>query len=232
MPTQLVLPMAQRAVASLDNFLGLGNAEVVARLRGARAAPGRVRIWLIGAAGAGKTHLLQGALAHAGADGGADGGAGRAAYIDPAVMQPDDLRALVAVRLLAVDAVDALAADASWEASLLQLCNEQSGALLFAAARHPLDAGFVLPDLRSRLAACEIYRLAALDDADRIALLATRATALGIELPAEVTQYLMTRLPRDAGSLSAAIDRLDLASWRTQRRLTVPFVRAVLGGES
>ena len=55
-----------------------------------------------------------------------------------------------------------------------------------------------------------------------------RATALGIELPEDVANYLLARLPRDAASLSAAIDSLDLASWRTQRRLTVPFVRAVL----
>ena len=225
MPTQLLLPVVQRAVASLDGFLGAGNAEVVARLRNVLVASMRARIWIIGASGAGKTHLLQGALlaAHAGAN--------STAGVDPAVTQPDGLRAVTAATVVAIDAADSLAADAQWEASLLQLCNEQTGVLLFAAARHPLDAGFMLPDLRSRLAACEIYRLAALSDADRVALLETRAAGLGIELPLEVTHYLMTRLPRDAGSLSAAIDRLDLASWRAQRRLTVPFVRAVLGGD-
>ena len=39
----------------------------------------------------------------------------------------------------------------------------------------------------------------------------------------------MRRLPRDMASLCGWLERLDHASLAAQRRLTVPFVRDVLG---
>ena len=225
-PVQLVLPVRLTAAPSLDNFQGTANRELLARLRDIASEPQQGRLWLVGSAGSGKSHLLTAVLSAAQT-------MGRAiATVDVADSSADSLRSVAVAALVVVDGVDGIAGDAAWEASLLQLCNEQRGALVFASRRHPADAGFLLADLRSRLAGCEIYRLAGLTDADRTALLSMRATALGIELPEDVANYLLARLPRDAASLSAAIDSLDLASWRTQRRLTVPFVRAVLKDEA
>ena len=219
-PIQLVLPVVRRAAPSLDNFLG--NREVVARLRGIAALPQYSRIWLIGGPGSGKTHLV-GAVLNAARTAGH-----RVGEIVPRQAQPDDLRQLAGLDLAGIDGAEAIGGDPAWEAALLQLCNEQRGSIVFTAMRHPADAGVVLPDLRSRLVACEVYRLVGLSDPDRLALLGARAAALGIALPDDVARYLLVRLPRDAATLTAAIDGLDLASWRTQRRLTVPFVRDVL----
>ncbi len=41
-------------------------------------------------------------------------------------------------------------------------------------------------------------------------------------------QFLQRRLPRDMESMCAFLDELDEASLAAQRKLTVPFVRAVL----
>ena len=221
-PTQLVLPVGRQAEPTFDTFLGAGNREVVARLRDIAVHPQVCRLWLVGGAGFGKSHLL-GALAAATRSLGR--GAAEALLAGGSV---DDLRALAGVATVLVDSVDAVCGDARWEAALLQLCNEQRGAIVFTAACHPAEAGIDLPDLRTRLAAAEVYRLASLLDADRLILRAARARTLGIDLPEDVAAYLLARLPRDAGTLSAAIDALDLAAWREQRRLTVPFVRAVL----
>ena len=72
--------------------------------------------------------------------------------------------------------------------------------------------------------------LQTLDDAEQIAALQLRATQRGVELPDEVAQFLARRLPRDMTSLCAFLDELDEASLSAQRRLTIPFVRAVLEG--
>jgi DnaA-homolog protein len=55
-----------------------------------------------------------------------------------------------------------------------------------------------------------------------------RARHRGLELPDDTARYLLTRSRRDMTSLYALLDRLDRESLRTQRRLTVPFVREVL----
>jgi DnaA family protein len=52
----------------------------------------------------------------------------------------------------------------------------------------------------------------------------------GLELSDEVANFLLRRLPRDMHTLCSFLDELDIASLTAQRKLTVPFVRGVLGG--
>ena len=40
--------------------------------------------------------------------------------------------------------------------------------------------------------------------------------------------YVLARLPRDMPSLMALLERMDRASLTAQRRITLPFVRALL----
>jgi DnaA family protein len=82
------------------------------------------------------------------------------------------------------------------------------------------------------LSAGTVLRLQALSDDEQIAALQLRAVQLGLELPFEVAQLLMRRLPRDMASQCAMLEKLDEASLATQRRLTVPFVRDVLEASS
>ena len=73
-----------------------------------------------------------------------------------------------------------------------------------------------------------VIGLKPLDDSGREALLRDRSAARGLELPAEVSRWLLNHLPRDTGSLLAALEQLDRASLSAKRRLTLPFVQAVL----
>ncbi len=61
------------------------------------------------------------------------------------------------------------------------------------------------------------------------AALQLRARLRGLELPLETWQWLQRRLPRDMRTLYQVLDTLDEASLAAQRRLTVPFIREVLG---
>jgi DnaA family protein len=218
---QLALGIRLRAEALFASFWPGENAEVVAALQAAAAAP----LWLWGAQGTGKTHLLQAVCAAAGET---------AAYFPlnrSLALPPEALAGYERTPLLCVDDVDAVAGDPAWERALFRLFNEAAdlgSRLIFAAAAAPRQSPWLLEDWRSRAAACIVYQLRELDDGGRIAALQLRAAQRGLQLPDETAEYLLKRMPRDLHSLFEVLDRLDEASLVAQRRLTIPFIRDAL----
>lgn len=225
---QLALKVGRRSLPTFDNYLGEHHAEVVARLKGLQ--PGD-RVWLHGGRASGRSHLLQ-AVAARRPD---------AAYLALRLVAPGRtggaLEALVEQSpppaTVLVDDVDALAGDGEAEHLLFRLCNdlrERGAVTVVSAALPPLQAGFALADLASRFAAFECYRLPPPDDEARLALLRGLARRRGLQLSGTTARFLLDRHARDLQSLVELVERLDDAAWRTQRRLTIPFVRAVLDG--
>jgi DnaA-homolog protein len=218
---QLALGVRLRADAVFGSFAPGANAEVLAALRAPKSAP----LWLWGASGAGKTHLLQAVCAEA---------PQRAAYFPvsrQSALPPDALQGFESSPLLCIDDVDAVAGDAAWEQALFRIFNEVSelgGRLVFAAGVPPRQAPWVLEDWRSRAAACVVYQVRELDDAGRVEALRLRAAQRGLQLPDETSEYLLKRMPRDLPSLLRVLDELDEASLVAQRRLTIPFIRDAL----
>ena len=60
-------------------------------------------------------------------------------------------------------------------------------------------------------------------------VLRQRARRRGWALEEPALEWLLRRVGRDLGGLTALLDRLDRASLAAQRRITVPFLRQVLG---
>jgi DnaA family protein len=146
-------------------------------------------------------------------------------------LPPEALVGFENCRILCLDDVDAVAGNAAWEEALFRLFNdaaEHGTRLVFAARAAPRHLDWILDDWRSRAAACVVYQLRDLDEAGRVEALRLRAAQRGLTLPPETSEYLIRRMPRDLGSLFEILDRLDEASLRAQRRLTVPFIRAEL----
>lgn len=218
---QLALGVRLRAGAVFESFASGQNSELITALRSDAAAP----LWLWGAHGTGKTHLLQAACAAAG---------NAAAYfpLDRSfALPPEAMSGFERNRLLCIDDVDRIAGDGGWERALFRLFNEAAELrtrLIFAAAVAPRQADWVLEDWRSRAAACVVYQLRELDDAGRIEALRLRAAQRGLQLPDETSEYLLKRVPRDLPSLFETLDALDEASMVEQRRLTIPFIRDAL----
>jgi DnaA family protein len=218
---QLALGVRPRAGAVFESFAPGENSELITALRADAGAP----LWLWGAHGTGKTHLLQAACAAAG---------DAAAYfpLDRSLaLPPEAMSGFERNRLLCIDDVDRIAGDAAWERALFRLFNEAAELrtrLIFAAAVAPRQAAWVLDDWRSRAAACVVYQLRELDDAGRIEALRLRAAQRGLQLPYETSEYLLKRMPRDLPSLFDILDALDEASMVEQRRLTIPFIRDAL----
>ncbi|MCA1798124.1 MAG: DnaA regulatory inactivator Hda [Xanthomonadaceae bacterium] len=228
MGVQLPLGVGLTDGAVFATFHAGPNAAAVQAVRDAAAGRGEPVVFLHGAAGAGRTHLLQAACVEAEQ-------AGRRAALLPlhrcAALPPQVIENWEQYDLVCIDDVDGIAGDAGWERALFVLFNAlraRGGCWLAAGANVPGALGLTLPDLASRLAAGPVFRLQPLDDDGRLAALALRARRRGLELPDEVGRYLLKHAPRDMVSLYGLLERLDHASLSQQRRLTIPLVKEIL----
>lgn len=187
-------------------------------------------VWLHGAEGVGKTHLLQAVCARAGQQG------LTAAYVplaEPGIT-PDLLSGCGQLAHVCVDDLQLAAGHAEWERALFSLyqeLDEHRGRLWVASTLPPAALAIRLRDLASRLSGGLVLTLQPLSDEEQIQALKLRAKLRGFQLPDETAQLLLRRLPRDMASLCAFLDRLDEASFVARRRLTPQFVREVLKNE-
>lgn len=101
--------------------------------------------------------------------------------------------------------------------------------MLLAADAPPRQLGMQLPDLVSRLSWGLVYQLQPLSEEDKQAALVLRAERRGLQLSDDAVRYLFSRSGRSMSDLFALLDQLDQASLQAQRRLTVPFIKQVLG---
>jgi DnaA-homolog protein len=225
---QLSLGMRLQDRAVFASFLAGGNALALAAAQSLAAGSGDALLYLHGTSGTGKSHLLQAFCA-------AVPGAGYFPLTQLQDLGAEALEGVAGLPAIAIDDLQAVAGDAGWERQLFGLYNEclaRGTRLLVAAPAPGVEIGIALPDLRSRLAAMPHFALRPLDEAQQREAMKLRAAQRGIELPDETLLYLQRRFARDMGRLHELLDRLDLASLQEQRRLTVPFIRQVLGEQS
>lgn len=225
------LPLALRFPADqrLDGFVGSTAelAQISATARGQR----RDWLYLSGAAGCGKSHLLMAACTEA------SGQDRRPAYLCLAAVPGRLAQVLTgheSADLVCLDDLDSIAGQREDEIALFDFHNRARSAgttLIYAARGSAAQLGLTLPDLGSRLAQCAQMPLLALDDRGRRQVLEIRGRHRGLELDATVLDYLFSRVGRDLATLTALLDRLDRESLAAQRRITVPFVRSLLRTE-
>lgn len=227
-PQQLPLGVRLRDSSVFASYLTGHNQLVVESLLALYPEAHRPAVWLHGPTGTGKTHLLQALCVRAGEHW------QPAAYLPLRqifAMGPEILNGCGRLSWVCVDDVATVAGSDEWERAIFRLYTEledTGGRLVVAAASAPAGAGFKLRDLASRFGGGTVLKLQALDEAEQIAALKLRAEQRGLELPDETARYLLVRLPRDMQSLCAFLDTLDEASLVAQRRLSVPFVSAIL----
>lgn len=187
-------------------------------------------LYLAGPAGSGKTHLLLAACAQAQSQG------RRAVFLPLAALAGRLAEALAGqdAALVCLDGIDAVAGNRDDEVALFHWHNRARALpaqLIYSASAMPSALPFALPDLVSRLEQCTRLTLEPLDEDGRRSVLRLRAARRGLELDEAVLDYLFRRVGRDLATLTGLLDRLDRESLAAQRRITVPFLRAVLGGD-
>jgi len=185
-------------------------------------------VYLWGAEGTGKSHLLQAVCNRAGA------AARRAAYVplsDRERLDPSLLEGLEEMNVVCIDDVNRAAGNAAWEQALFHLFNrirDAGRSLVFAADAAPASLPIALSDLKSRLSWDLVFRIEPLDEAERFAALRHRAAQRGMEIPDDVLRFLSRRIARDPHTLFGWLERLDRESLAAQKKLTVPFVKELL----
>jgi DnaA-homolog protein len=230
---QLPLGIRLRDTSVFASYFPGRNRSVVDALaalssRRAGANDGPTCVWVHGTTSVGKTHLLQAMCASAHANGQS------AAYLplrEVAQLGGEVLAGYGQFSLVCLDDAEAAAGNASWERALFRLhqeLDEQGGRLVLSGAAPPAALPFKLADLASRLNGGLVLTLQLLDEQEQLAAMQLRAQLRGCELPEETGQFLLRRLPRNMAALCSFLDELDAASLVAQRRLTVPFVKAVM----
>lgn len=214
--------------AVFASFLPARNGQAVDHLRQVADAQLAGTTWLCGPPGAGKTHLLQAVCAQANTR-------MSAAYVplrELGKLGVGVLDGLRQLECLCLDDLDEVAGQLEWERELFGLwgeIEESGGRLVTAAQSPPALLQWALPDMGSRFSASAVFQLRVLDEAEQQVALQLRARLRGFELPEETSRWLQRRYPRDMKRLYELLDTLDEAALVAQRRLTVPFIREVLG---
>lgn len=232
-PTQFTLAVTLPDDETLHSFYGADSSPAVAFIQQyllpqTAALSPKPPVFVFGASGSGKSHLLYAACVQAQEL----GLTSQLLALDEfAQYSPRMLDNLEQLDLVCLDNIGAVAGDSHWQVALFDLYNrlaEHGKKLIIVADDQPTALGFTLPDLVSRLQACTVFQLRLLSDDDKQKLLQQKARVRGLDLPDEVARYLLNRQQRDIRALVSTLDILDKASMVHQRRLTIPFVKDVL----
>ena len=212
MTQQLILDFGAPPAPTLDNFVVGDNAALMATLRRfdspnhfSNAIDLEHRfVYLWGESGVGKTHLLN------------------------AVTRPKDKHSLI-YTIDDVDRLDNLGQRAAFTQWIETQSDPQSRFLV--AGRCPPRDLTVREDLRTRIESALVFKIHAPNDAAKLAALQRASLQRGFRLPDEIAQKLLDILPRDLGSLGAAITALDRFSLERKRAITLPLLREWLQHE-
>lgn len=227
---QMALNVQLSREATFATYFSGPNAPAVdhlMRMGQITEGPAETQMYLWGATSTGKSHLLQ-AICHQFTRLGMS-----SVYLPLRMFGDGDavvLNDLGGLSLVCVDDLDVIAASPRWEMGLFNLINGSRSAghaLVLASQQNPTHLPTALPDLASRLVWGPVFRLQALDDEGKLAVLRSHAKHRGLGLSDDVGRYLLKNLPRDLVTLLGVLDRLDEVSLAAQRRLTVPFIKSV-----
>lgn len=199
---QLLLDIQPPAPQTLNNFIVGRNAEALHNLELALANVAEARfIYLWGAKGSGKSHLLQACR-----------------------------RAAQAAELSLYIADDVHTLDEEAQITLFDQFNQlraANGILITSGIAAPTQMG-LRGDLATRLAWGLVYQLHPLTDEEKAQALKTHAHERGMKLPNEVVDYCLRYLRRDLPTLMAVLDALDVWSLTEKKPVTVPMLKKLL----
>ncbi len=224
---QLPLNVQLDSDAEFENYFAGENLQVVSRLKSVDLLESEF-IYCWGAKGCGKSHLAQ-ALCKNASEAGA-----LVAYLplNHPDFEPSILQGLEYADLICLDSIESIVENMNWEEALFHLFNliksKQKNLVIFAQ-NSPNTSSFQLADLRSRLNAMEIYKIEQLRQEDKDLFVIQYAKNRGLELSKEVVTYILTRAQREISDLIRLIDRLDNESLAHQRKITIPFIKSLLG---
>lgn len=224
---QIPLQLTPLRDSRFENFVSGPNDSVIKALKHLPDEPGS-NVFLSGARGSGKTHLLNALCVETRER------QGRAFYLALKRVPRDaiaSLQGLENLDLVCVDDMHVIAGDSAWEEALFHCFNrirEADGRLLVSSRERLSALELGLPDLASRLAWGLRLQLMPLEDHDKLKVINLHSDALGLSLPDDVQQYLLKHHERSMAALIRTVENLQQAALIHKRRITIPLAREVL----
>jgi len=218
---QLGLPISLDSKMLLDNFLG--NKQLLDYIAKLYLDKTSAEIYVYGASGLGKTHLLQGATLRSLSD------QQSAMYIDCHNSLPAHvLESIEQLKWISIDNIDAI--NANQQDLFFDLYNRAKQAtvtMLISGTDLPSELG-VMKDLKTRLGLATIFQLQPLNDKLTMLVLNNQMIDRNLSIDSKVYEYLFKYYSRDVKVLLTAMDDLDKASLQAKQSITIPFVRKTL----
>ncbi|MEW6992031.1 DnaA regulatory inactivator Hda [Colwelliaceae bacterium 6441] len=184
--------------------------------------------YLFGIQGVGKSHLLHACCAQAQED---NQTSVCLSFSELRNLSVEVLDGLENIDLICLDDIQNIAGETDWQQAVFDLYNrvaEQNKKLIITGDKSIHDLALTLPDLRSRLSWGFVEQVKPLSDDEKLLAIQYRAQQRGLMLTHDVAKFLLTRLSRDMKDLTTALNKLDNASIREQRKITIPFIKDVL----
>lgn len=228
MNNQLALAIKLNDQATLSDFNWATNPILQHQLQDVLACKSERIVYLWGTKGCGKSHLLQACCQTSAST--------TAMYLPLDTLKqwgPESLENLEEQELICIDDIHLIAGMPEWEEALFHLYNKikdsEQCLLLISGSLPPAQLSIKLPDLRSRLSWGLVFQLNELDNYSKKLFLKNKALKKGFVLPEGVVQFLLNRCSRNMHDLEQLLNHLDEASLAAQRKITIPFVKDILG---
>ena len=218
---QLGLPISLNSSMLLENFVA--NEELLRLINQLFLNQKSSELYIYGASGSGKTHVLQGAVLKSLADD------KNALYIDCSDSLPEHLVEFIdQISLISFDNVHLIAQE-----------NEEIFFDLFNRARQSevniLVSGDSLPvelrvmkDIKTRLSLTAVFKLEELNDELTVMVIDSQMIERNLKIDSKVYKYLFKNVSRDLKKLLSTLDDLDQASLQSKKPISIPFVREFL----
>ncbi|HRD70740.1 MAG TPA: DnaA regulatory inactivator Hda [Legionella sp.] len=228
MNKQLALAIKLNDEATLDDFNWQNNALLQQQIRTMLNHQEDRLLYLWGAKGSGKSHVLQACCQ-------AVNSTHSAIYLPLALLKewgPQSIEGLEDQALVCIDDIQEIAHDPVWEEALFHLYNrikdQEKNLLIISGNLPPALMPIELADLRSRLGWGLVIQLNELNDDEKVKTLKLHALKRGFDLPESVGHFLLNRCSRNMHDLHELLNRLDDASLAAHRKITIPFVKNIL----
>lgn len=232
MAEQLPIQFDIKAEQSFSSFYTASHQQVVKHLTDTSSGQGDRQIYLWGAQGSGKSHLLHACCLQAHP-------LQRTSFYlclqKKQLPPPGVLDGLEALDLVCIDNIENCAGDSAWELALFNFYNlnrESDHQLIISAQCPPSLLPLELPDLKTRMNWGLTLKLQDLSDTERVAALTCKANNLGFEISPQVGQFLNKHYVRDLPALWDLLPKLEQATLIAKRKLTVPFLKQILAEDT
>ena len=229
-PTQLIFPFQINQKASFKNFFcSPDNSELISRLSELVANKNPDELIINGAAGSGKSFLMQAICNELSASG------KQFAFIpmNKAInMGVEILQNLASLDAVCVDDLQLILSKGEWEMALFNLINEcqQSNCslILSLGGNQSLEEIAQLPDLLSRIKRMEFMKLQAVQDESLNQALDFVSQQLDINLEKAELEFLLKHQTRDFSILVDNLISLDKQAASLKRKITIPLIKEML----